>query len=361
MSFRGQGWNADEWASALCSLEPTDSVPGALVAVYMKSINEALISKMCTGPFSARPLVGVSGHLKFDGFYIVTCIDSAKQTMTLIPSSDNNGIWSDSLGIVLEHGNHSNFKIITERPSTECGGTIFVAAPLLFHCRSSVFGLDQVDTVNQTFEIDFYKELRLRDVVFSEDVAVCQSLMQAYGLSYGLIDFLNVSEVVREREVWDSTTLSAGRYTYIIKMRQKCRISEQMELENFPFDIQEMNVTLTFNASIERIQLMHNMQYPSLFLHKHFQLSSVYKVVYGDIVPATPSLSDPNESSARIIYPRCTFTILLERKPGYYVSNVIVPLAVLTLLGKHAIKSDSCYFFVCSFGIIFRRTSFKCD
>ena len=42
--------------------------------------------------------------------------------------------------------------------------------------------------------------------------------------------------------------------------------------------------------------------------------------------------SDPSESSARIIYSRCIFTVYLWRKTGYYTSNVILPIFVLTLL-----------------------------
>jgi hypothetical protein len=42
--------------------------------------------------------------------------------------------------------------------------------------------------------------------------------------------------------------------------------------------------------------------------------------------------SDPTESSAGIVYPRCTYTVSLWRKTGYYTSNVILPICVLTLL-----------------------------
>ena len=42
------------------------------------------------------------------------------------------------------------------------------------------------------------------------------------------------------------------------------------------------------------------------------------------------------------IYPRLTFRVLLERKSGYYISNVALPLAVLTALGplSNAIEID---------------------
>jgi hypothetical protein len=42
--------------------------------------------------------------------------------------------------------------------------------------------------------------------------------------------------------------------------------------------------------------------------------------------------SDPSESTAGMIYPRCIFTVYLWRKTGYYISNVILPICILTLL-----------------------------
>ncbi|CAM9106402.1 unnamed protein product, partial [Ectocarpus fasciculatus] len=216
--------------------------------------------------------------------------------------------------------------------------------PLLFHCRCSVFGIDQVDTVNQTFHADFYVELRLRGMLTFDDKSVGLAVMQGFGLSHGMVDFLNVAEVVQEKEVWDGTAegMSPDRLVYVIKLRQKLRFNEKMELENFPYDIQEMNLPLTFNAASSRVRLHHNVQYPSLFFHKQFQLSSVYNVVYGGTTLAVLSQSDPRESSASMVYPRCTFKVLLERKAGYYVSNVVIPLAVLTLLGplSNAVEAD---------------------
>jgi hypothetical protein len=55
-------------------------------------------------------------------------------------------------------------------------------------------------------------------------------------------------------------------------------------------------------------------------------------VVYSDIVVSSVHASDPTESSAGIIYPRCRFTVYLWRRTGYYISNVILPICVLTLL-----------------------------
>ncbi len=40
----------------------------------------------------------------------------------------------------------------------------------------------------------------------------------------------------------------------------------------------------------------------------------------------------PEESASGVVYPRCRFTVALRRRSGFFVWNVILPVALLTLL-----------------------------
>ena len=134
----------------------------------------------------------------------------------------------------------------------------------------------------------------------------------------------------------------AGFYTYCIKLRMKAVINEQMEVHTFPFDIQPMTIALTFNACTSRVALQVNNYYPSIFFAKQFQSASVYDVVYEDIVLTEVQNSDPSESSAGYVYPRCFFYTYFARRPYFYMSNVVLPMTLLTLLGplSNAIEAD---------------------
>jgi hypothetical protein len=149
------------------------------------------------------------------------------------------------------------------------------------------------------------------------------------------IDFLNVGEVIGDKELWNTFDMKGEFHTYVIKMRMKAVFNEQMEVHNFPCDIQPMNIPLTFNACQTRVLLEENKFYPSIFFNQQFQSESVYDVVYEDIVLTRVAASDPSESSAGYVYPRCFFSVYFARKPYYYVSNVAMPLTVLTLLGMY--------------------------
>lgn len=73
---------------------------------------------------------------------------------------------------------------------------------------------------------------------------------------------------------------------------------------------------------------------------KNFQFSSIFDIIFDDLVFSSVHSSDPSESSAGIIYPRCTFTVYLERKTGYYTSNVILPMTIITLLSPLSCTVD---------------------
>jgi hypothetical protein len=221
---------------------------------------------------------------------------------------------------------------------------IFMLPPLTFRSRTSVFNIDKIDTIAQAFQTDFYCELRLWNIVEGNDEKAINTLFEHYQIKWALIDFLNVSEVIGEKKVWDQVLRGQleGFYTYCIKMRMKAVFNEQMEVQTFPFDIQPMCIGLTFNACVTRVALEANNFYPSIFFVNQFQSASVYDAVYDDIVLTDAKNSDGSESSAGYVYPRLFFSVYFARRPTFYLSNVVMPMTLLTLLGplSNAIEAD---------------------
>lgn len=298
------------WSSPAVGVKQLD---GAVEVSVSQPPDGDTAAVLCSATSTSRHVVCLCGTVASDGFYIVTSVTDNGATLVLKPTADNS-LWQTTYGIVQEIHENNNFYIDKFPPTASADGSagaIFVPQPLLFHCRVSIFGIDQVDTVNQTFRTEFYTDMRLRGMLHVADEAVGYALMTSFQLSTGLIAFMNVSEMVHDREVWSSINegIEKDRPTFTIKMRLKVCLNEQMELENFPFDIQELNIPLTFNGSSNRIRLKSNSQYPSLFFCHQFQLASIYNVVYKDVVPTVVSLSDPRESSAGIMYPRCNFKV----------------------------------------------------
>ncbi len=220
--------------------------------------------------------------------------------------------------------------------------SICMLPPLTFQCRTTIYNIDKIDIIAQSFQTDFYCDLRLLDIIDSEDSKCIDTLFEHYMLNTSRIKILNVSEVKGDKELWSTFSRENKYFTYCVKMRMTAVINEQMELQPFPFDIQPMNIGLTFNACTSRAALEVNNFFPSLFLVNQFQLSDVYDVVYKDIVLCEVKNSDSDESSAGFVYPRCYFKTYFARRPHYYMSNVMMPMTVITLLGplSNAIEAD---------------------
>ena len=58
----------------------------------------------------------------------------------------------------------------------------------------------------------------------------------------------------------------------------------------------------------------------------------MYNIIYRDHIAVNVTTSDPSESAAGFVYPRCAFVTTLARRPGYYLTNIVLPMAAITFL-----------------------------
>ncbi|EQC26723.1 hypothetical protein SDRG_15452 [Saprolegnia diclina VS20] len=223
----------------------------------------------------------------------------------------------------------------------------FLLPPLLLHCRTTIFNVYRIDTVGQTFDADVYFELRLRAIATpAVDEAWVTEVASAIGLSEKTIDCLNVVSQDGSREMWCSYSIRSmipGHADYCFKLRLRGSFSEQLELQSFPFDTQQLHVIWTVNLPGTYVRLRANEHFPSLFLRNNFQLGNVFDVVSAEHVIALVDQSDAVESSSGHIYDHCSTSIVLQRKPGYYITNILLPMGLLTYLGflSFAIESPN--------------------
>jgi hypothetical protein len=125
-----------------------------------------------------------------------------------------------------------------------------------------------------------------------------------------------------------------------MKHRAQAVFNERMELGNFPWDIQELSLPVTLHAVAHHARFVANQEYPSVFQNANFPLNDVFHVPLEDVVMACPHTSSPSESSGKFVYPRCTFKVYMCRKGGYYLSNVMAPMAVLTMLSMVSCSTE---------------------
>ena len=232
---------------------------------------------------------------------------------------------------------------VSATPSLTGDAVVWIAPPLRFHTRMTVFHLDEINIIAQTFSADTLCSLRLRGISSASDPALVDRLFAAYGFKDSLVDLLMVVET-KSTERWANIERSSthpGLYDYVLKLKVRSILAEsQPELHNFPYDTQDMHIHLTVNMPVERAELFSDDQDPSLMMHKRFQHASICDIVHKQKLVAEISCSNVEESASANIYPRCTFHTTLNRRYSYYVVNVALPLAILTFLA--GLSADQC-------------------
>lgn len=105
---------------------------------------------------------------------------------------------------------------------------------------------------------------------------------------------------------------------------------EQMELDDFPYDVQRLTVVLAFNAAKEGIVpiVFSDMSNAALSINREtFALSNSW--ILFPHVGVKRMTVDPMPNTT---YPAIEMTSLVERRPLFVLTNVFLPMSVLTLL-----------------------------
>lgn len=216
---------------------------------------------------------------------------------------------------------------------------ISFAPPLCIKVRGTVLSVSKVDTVEQTFQADVSFECRLRGISTVENSAAVESLLLAYGLIHTKMPVICLLNTDVQLERWETYGVSGisssagGFYDYTFKFRGKGTFAEEYELQRFPFDEQLLNVIVTVLKSERLITLEANEEFPSAFVVSNFQMNNIFSVAYKDIMLTERSFSSAKESASGLIYPRMAMKVLFQRKPTYYITNIALPMMVLTYLG----------------------------
>ena len=109
-----------------------------------------------------------------------------------------------------------------------------------------------------------------------------------------------------------------------------CKISPLM----YPFDTQICDITISAWFAPISSQTMYLAYIDETFLQKTIQ--TLKKHTEWDLTDANQYCFNQSDDSPYIVFSRCTFTIQLERRSQYFVTHVLVPLIVMSLITPFA-------------------------
>ena len=300
-----------------------------------ESIMELLPDPLC------KTLVAVDGHPKYNGVWrALACEDvSGTRLACHVPPDketeyDSGASFGVHFDVNAEAGQNLCFSSLQGKHELSAASRpprVFLAPPLNFHVRCTLNQVDDIDLVAQTFRADVFVEFRLRQISDQPEEKLVESqLLKAYGFCQSMIEFMGIVEVA-SKEQWTTLTSSnthPSKYDFCINMRIRGVFAEEFELQLFPFDVQPLHVCVTLYN--QNAVLSNNLEFPSVMRFTNFQLAAVFDVIYKDHMDVLVTCSDPSESSAEYRYPRCSFRLTLARRPGYYLTNVVLPMSAIT-------------------------------
>lgn len=282
-----------------------------------------------------RPLL-IENSLDVGGFWMIDSISSdGKSVNCRNVSSRKWAVKARGTGLVICDPKHlpNDAKLPI---------TIRFAPPLVFKARCTIYSIREVDTIQQCFQADVYCELCLRGISEIDSSEIIGELLGIYQVSQQMIQLMNGDG---DLELWtgirptetiactpSSSSASGQLYDYSFKFRSKGSFGEEFELHEFPFDVQDLSIVVSLLQSHEWVALEPNEEFPSTYIQSNFQLGNIYGIVFKDIVLVDIRQSSASESASGLIYPRVGFTVVLQRKPWYYVTNVAMPMMVITYL-----------------------------
>jgi hypothetical protein len=314
-----------------------------VLCAVIEENNESLLEITLNGPLPAtatwETLLLVEYHAKYSGVWKIRRVSGDRMTVTCLTTEGKLGETTPHYSYAVSRTESCGLAVgpnATQEVMASAKAKVSIAPPLCLKVRGTILSVSKVDTVEQTFTADVSFECRLRGISTMDNLASVESLLSAYGLINTKTPVICLLNTDVELERWETFHLSGvgarGSYDYTFKFRGKGTFVEEYELRRFPFYEQLLNVTATVLKSEKLITMEANEEFPSFFVASNFQMSNIFSVAYWDYVLTTRAFSHAKESASGLVYPRITMAVLFVRKPMYYVTNIALPMMVLTYL-----------------------------
>tara|TARA_B100000427_G_C15413403_1_gene553050 strand:- start:32 stop:1024 length:993 start_codon:yes stop_codon:yes gene_type:complete len=218
--------------------------------------------------------------------------------------------------------------------------------------RSNIHFLDKIDTFKQeylcniritsTWEISkqdqYYTELlnnKNKETDFNKKEAIFEIMWKPE------LFFTNIVRTFKE-DKWYKIENINNKLFVTENMNVLGKFSGIFKLNRFPFDIQELNITLqSRHPSKELLILPFGHNYNKFSAKESFKENNEWKIIkdINYIITKTPK----EQSSSSTEYPQITFKFEIKRKSGYYFWNIMFINFLLCLCSFTSFSIDKEY------------------
>ena len=211
------------------------------------------------------------------------------------------------------------------------------------YVRVSIVSVGDIDAVRQEFQCEFYMNLRWEEnMLEGRDISEEENIDWELAWEPGvyIIDAVSIDVFERHQSLrppkYDGRPPQVVQYYHI-----KGTFKEVLELNNFPFDYQDLGLTLTSNWHAEELTLVKDDEKDDNIHTWNFYAKQEWDL-RRHVITKTMTLK-PTEGSSGNSYPQYMIRMNVMRKYRFYLYNVFLIMCLITVLtfSAFAVKADS--------------------
>ena len=154
-------------------------------------------------------LLAITGH-EYRGLWPILCVEPGESTIRCSVRKYDGEEWvQNPYDLAVPNSEAETPNVCVTEPlgvaiTTRSPAVAWIPPPLTFHARMTVFAVDDIDTVRQTFRANLFLEMRLRGLSSMDDRDLVKHVLQAYDFNAAMVEVLNVVEEISPPEKWES-------------------------------------------------------------------------------------------------------------------------------------------------------------
>ncbi|XP_012946833.2 glycine receptor subunit alphaZ1 [Aplysia californica] len=196
--------------------------------------------------------------------------------------------------------------------------------------KSVFLKIEDIDTIQETFSGLVFVKARWREPLLDSSTSRDISKINWDGLWNPKIEIHNVKGEAKQ-QIWKDLQFGPGGEAFVLeKRRVKGVFSESMELQEFPFDIQDLSLLITSNHQENEVDLEEDQEDISNVVTQSFVDESEWHLK--KFVQCEPRVTEDEFVQNKYRKPGLFFRCCVIRRAGFFVWNIMLIMSIISAL-----------------------------
>ncbi|XP_048777841.2 uncharacterized protein LOC125681694 [Ostrea edulis] len=189
--------------------------------------------------------------------------------------------------------------------------------------------LSDIDTVKEQFAAEVFIESRWPEKSLDHGKENDNLDFSKYWNPKLLVQ--NVTSATKDK-VWKKLEYGKNGEAFIVEKRRiKGIFTENLELQDFPFDLQDLSIVLTSELPLEELEIIEDDEHLSSIIVSCFVDEQEWEL-REFVESETRTVSKEFTGSKNVVYPFLVFKTLAMRRAGFFVWNIIIIMTIISSL-----------------------------